>query len=168
MPETPGDATSPKTTRELVQSARESFAYQLAELNRWPHAEVERGVLLAAFNNAITELVSVLEETAEELAETTRAHDALALELGELRALSTRKTYSALDPVCGRCLNLAAEAGESVSATHAGDGDACSRCGAVVVQQRVGETEAAWRERFRATSKAAHIASPKTQDKDKG
>lgn len=150
MPETPGDDSSPKTVREFVQAARRSFVEQMYEPPpsgaswRGPCPMTPREQHLAAFNNAITELVLVLSETVNE-------RDRLALDLGRYRTLSRRKAFGIdLDPVCARCIALAAELhGGIAHVAIAGDGDLCSRCGAVVVQQRPGESEDAWRARVR-------------------
>lgn len=145
MPKKPGDE-SPSIS-VLILHARSAFASEVSK--SWerateagsPYAHVPPPSLLfsdydAAFNNAINDLVIELEQARAELA--------------EIRTLSKRKTFSEADPVCGRCLALAAERGETVEARTAEDGDTCSQCGGLVCQRRHAESEEHWRARYRA------------------
>ena len=80
------------TTHKLISRARETFARQLTQINRLPHAEVERGLLFAAFNNALVELVVTLEEACDALRDTATDNLRARNELAQLQNSSNRRT----------------------------------------------------------------------------
>jgi hypothetical protein len=138
MPGKPdGDTPSIAT---LVARARASFVAQIAD-----HVHAREELVLAAFNNAISELVAELQLAAEALVDTAADNARARAELDAVQALGKRHSFSASD-VCGRCAHLAPTL---VGARLAGEGDTCSRCGAVVCVQREDETEAHFRARVR-------------------
>ena len=108
------------TTEELVSRASATFMYQLAQTHRPSYTEVERGVLSAAFNNALVELVITLEEACDALRDTAadnlRARNELA-QLQSLEGAGSAGIISVAHRVSLRARKLSAAA--------------CSRCGAV-------------------------------------
>ena len=125
---------------DLVWRARNTFVSQLLKTN--PTIVGDEHEALAAFNNAIVELVSLLEKSCNALRDTAddnrRARTTLEevrVELAEVQNLGQRHSFSATDPVCARCAALVAEAnpgGNRAQFRIAVEGDACSKCGAVV------------------------------------
>lgn len=82
-----------------------------------------------------------LKEACEELIGT-------AAELDAIKQLSKRASFSETDPVCKRCMDLAATVDKKITGVPCGDGVTCSRCGAIIVVRQPGESHDGWMRRY--------------------
>ena len=84
----------------------------------------------------------------EELARARRDLAVVRNELKSVRSLGRRHSFSATDPVCSRCTQLANAVGNASQGRPALEGEACSKCGAVVCVRREDEPPAQFARRL--------------------